>query len=291
MAEGVMDGAEASLLQTGSPDVVAVGRLAAGPRGLAGGLVATARQIADRIRTRELAHDPAFAQAAEPAGLVFVFRYGVVVTLSAQAGGPATQAVDALDAALAAHCDAPLAVPEIEAAAIAVRGGEDRIDADGLIVLADASAERLELVATVLSRSVVLAHDEMLVGQAFDRSAPLVSELRSAGRVTLPVAEVMKMVGDALAARHRVLGAAQVDERPDLLWDHPALDRLYLRLEGEYELSERAEVLDDKLEALGDFAEVLLDVVQHKRSLRLEWMIIGLIAFEIALTLHEKVFG
>ena len=185
-----------------------------------------------------------------------------------------------------------MAGTEIEAASIAVRpGGEDRIETDGLIVLADAAPERLELVATVLSRSVVLARDEVLVSQAFDRSAPLVSELRREGRVSLPVGEVMKMVGETLAARHRATGAAQVDERPDLLWDHPALDRLYLRLEGEYELSERAEVLDDKLEALGDFAEALLDIVQDKRSRRLEWVIILLIAFEIVLSLWEKFAG
>ena len=272
-----------TLLPTGSPDVVAVGRLRVGP----GALVATARMLATRIRTRELAGDQAFARAAGEAGLAFVFRYGVVVTFGAPGQGSA-----ALDAALRTHVDEPIERPEVEAATIAIRaGGDDRIEPDGSIVLADAGAERLELVATVLSRSVVLAHDELLVGHAFDRSAPLVSELQRQGKVSLPVGEVMKMVGDALAARHRVTGAAQVGERPDLLWDHPALDRLYLRLEGEYELSERAEVLDDKLEALGDFAEVLLDVVQHKRSLRLEWAIIALIAFEIALTLHEKLTG
>lgn len=268
-------------LLTGSPDVVAVGRLRT-----ADGLVATARQLGTRIRTRALAGDEAFSRAAQQGGLAFVFRYGVVVTI-----GPAREDSAALDDALAPHLDEPLAVPEVETARIVVRGSEDRVETDGTIVLADAAAERLELVATVLSRSVVLARDEMLVSHAFDRAAPLVSELRREGRVTLPVGEVMKMVGEALAARHRVLGAAQVDERPDLLWDHPALDRLYLRLEGEYELSERAEVLDDKLEALGDFAEALLDIVQHKRSLRLEWMIIALIAFEIVLNLWEKLVG
>ena len=46
----------------------------------------------------------------------------------------------------------------------------------------------------------------------------------------------------------------------------PALDRLYARLEAEYELKERAEVLERKFGALGDFTEVLLDIVQDKRA-------------------------
>lgn len=268
---------------TGSPDVVMVGRLRA-----SGKLVATARLLGTRIRTRELARDPVFARTAEEAGLAFVFRYGAVVTF----GSTASQDAAMLDAALTPHLDDAMAEPESETAEIAIRPGEEeRIETDGLIVLADTIPERLELVATVLSRSVVLARDELAVSAAFDNSAPLVSELRTNGRVNLPIREVMKMVGDALAARHRVTGAAQVDERPDLLWDHPELDRLYQRLEGEYELSERAEVLHDKLEALGDFAEALLDIVQTKRSYRVEMAIIALIAFEILLTLWDKVMG
>ena len=274
-------------LLTGSPDVVALGRLPDERR-----LVAVARLLGVRIRTRELAaalaEDPAFASATQAAGLAFVFRYGAVVGF-----GSAGLRPDLLDAMLAPFVDEPVGVPELETANLAVREGaaEDRVEPDGLIVLSGAEAPRLELVAPVLSRSVVLARDEVLVSQAFDRSAPLVAELRGAGRVRLPIRSVMRMVGEALAARHRVTGAAQVDERPDLLWDHPALDRLYARLEGEYELSERAEALNDKLDALGDFAEALLDIVQDKRAVRLEVAIIALIAFEIVLNLWEKLTG
>lgn len=270
---------ETTPLLTGSPDMVMVGRLRA-----SGKLVATARLLGSRIRTRELSRDPDFARAVEAAGLAFVFRYGAVVTIGTASDDPAV-----LDAALAPHLDDALAEAESETAEIAVRAHEEeRIEPDGLIVLSDTIPERMELVATVLSRSVVLAHDEKAVSAAFDRSAPLVAELRTNGRVDLPIKTVMKMVGEALAARHRVTGAAQVDERPDLLWDHPELDRLYQRLEGEYELSERAEVLHGKLEALGDFAEALLDIVQTKRAYRVEVAIIALIAFEVVLMLWYK---
>jgi uncharacterized Rmd1/YagE family protein len=153
------------------------------------------------------------------------------------------------------------------------------------VQLVDASPERLLLVATVLARSAVLARDETLVFEAFDRIGPLVADLRENGRTYLSIRQAMHLVGDVLSARHRIMGTVQADERPDLLWDHPHLDRLYTRLEAEYELDERAEVLERKFVEPGDFTEVLLDIVRDKRAYRLELALIGLIAFEIVLSL------
>jgi len=102
----------------------------------------------------------------------------------------------------------------------------------------------------VLARSVVLAADEVRIGEAFDMLDPLVSELRQNGRVGLPIKQVMQHIGDVMATQHRVVGRAQISERPDLLWDNPSLDRLYARLSAEYELIERFQVLDRKLELI-----------------------------------------
>jgi uncharacterized Rmd1/YagE family protein len=253
-----------------------------GVRPVAGPVEVLARLLGAAINTRELARDATLDQVAAASGLTFVFRYGVAVTFS---GNPLSAD---LDAALRKHVLEPASELESEAAALEVRSGEeDRISRDGRIILSDASEERLLLVATVLARSVVLARDEVLASEAFERVDPLVLELRENGRVRFPIRGVMKLVGNVLAARHRIMGAVEVGERPDLLWDHPGLDRLYARLETEYELKERGEVLDRKFGALGDFAEVLLDIAQDKRSFRLEAAIIALIAFEIVLALIE----
>ena len=90
-----------------------------------------------------------------------------------------------------------------------------------------------------------------------------------------------------LAAQHRVVGGAQISEKPELLWDYPQLDRLYGRLEAEFELGDRARAIERKLEVIGDAAEWLLDLVQDKRSLRLELAVVGLIAIEIFLSLYD----
>ena len=45
-----------------------------------------------------------------------------------------------------------------------------------------------------------------------------------------------------------------------------------------------------KLELIGDTAQTLLDLLQNRRSLRVEWYIVILIVVEIVLTLYELFF-
>ncbi|MBB4640034.1 RMD1 family protein [Rhizorhapis suberifaciens] len=241
--------------------------------------------VGERIDTRNLAGfvEPESLET-EGLGAVFVFRYGVLVLFGAKDGIEQ----DLLER-LKDHIIDPLDVPEIEKASVEIRpSADEQVDSSGHIILREGGIERLLLVATVLARSVVLARDESRIAQTFDRIEPLVTALRSRGRAGLPIRRVMQDIGEVLDARHRVVGRAQVGEKPDLLWDHPELDRLYARLEAEYELDERAEVIGAKLEVIGDTADALLNLVQDKRAVRLELAIIALIAFEVALTVYDR---
>ena len=216
-------------------------------------------------------------------GAAFVFRYGVLVLFDATPERE-RDLINSLDG----HVIEPMATPELETASIEIRAGsEELVRTDGHILLREATPERLLLTATVLARSVVLARDEARIADAFDRIEPLVTDLREQGRARLPIRRVMQHIGDVLAAQHRVVGRAQIGEKPDMLWDHPELDRLYARLEAEFELNDRARAIERKLEVVGDAADVLLNLVQDKRSLRLEIAVIVLIAFEVLLNLYH----
>jgi required for meiotic nuclear division protein 1 len=240
--------------------------------------------LGTRIDTRDL-RDFAEPETLELSGIggAFVFRYGVLVLFGAS---PETER--RLIDRLSAHVLEPLAAPEIETAWIEIKAdAEETVSADGHIRLREATRERLLLTATVLARSVVLARDEERIAEAFDSVEPLINELRTHGRARMPIRRVMQNIGDVLSAQHRVVGRAQIGEKPDMLWDNPQLDRLYGRLEAEFELGDRARAMERKLEVIGDAAEWLLDLVQDKRSHRLELAILALIAFETLLSVYE----
>jgi uncharacterized Rmd1/YagE family protein len=61
-------------------------------------------------------------------------------------------------------------------------------------------------------------------------------------------------------------GRAQIAERPEVLWEHPELDRLYSRPEAEFELGERARIVERKLDVIGNTASTLPKLVQERRS-------------------------
>ena len=87
--------------------------------------------------------------------------------------------------------------------------------------------------------------------------------------------------------QQRVSGRVAAGEKPDVLWDRPDLGRLYARLEDEYELSERVEILNRKIAVIADTATTLSDIIDTKRSLRLELIVVFLIVFEIVVAVYE----
>jgi uncharacterized Rmd1/YagE family protein len=102
---------------------------------------------------------------------------------------------------------------------------------------------------------------------------------------------MIKLIGSALLVQHRVAERVAVQEKPDILWDRPDLERLYARLEDEYELVERAETPGRKLDLISETVTVMMDLIDTQRSLRMEAIIIGLILAEIALTLFQMATG
>ena len=79
-----------------------------------------------------------------------------------------------------------------------------------------------------------------------------------------------------MLVEQELVGRAEILEKPDLLWDRPDLDRLYARLEDEYEIRERQSALDVKLGVVTRAAQHdARAVARRKRSLNVEYYILA----------------
>jgi required for meiotic nuclear division protein 1 len=250
-------------------------------------LTAHALLIGDRINTAgfegQVLSSAPLAVRVGSNGLAVVFRYGVVVLI----GLSAEEEKDFLGR-LRDRCFGRIMPPEEEWAKIQIaKDAEEPIPVGGPILVREFSLERLLLVSDALAKSVVLGRDEREVTNVFDTIEPFARELASFGKTSRNRTDLLKLLGNALLVQHRVSGRVAVGEKPDVLWDRPDLERLYARLQDEYELSERVETLNRKLAVIADTATTLADIIDTKRSLRLEIIVVILIAFEIVITFYE----
>ena len=250
-------------------------------------LTAHALLIGDRINTAgfegQVLSSAPLAVRVGSNGIAVLFRYGVVVFI----GLSVAEEAEFLER-LRARSFGKITPPEEEWAKVQVaKEAEEPIPVGGPILVREFSLERLLLVADALAKSVVLGHDEREVANVFDTIEPFARELARLGKTSRNRTDLLKLMGNALLVQHRVSGRVAVGEKPDVLWDRPDLERLYARLEDEYELSERADTLSRKLTVIADTANTLADIIDTKRSLRLEIIVVILIAFEIIVTFYE----
>jgi uncharacterized Rmd1/YagE family protein len=243
--------------------------------------------IGDRINTAgfegQVLSSTPLALRVGTNGMAVVFRYGVAVFI----GLTADEEAEFLER-LQTRTFGKITPPEEEWAKIQIaREAEEPIPVGGPILVSDFSLERLLIVSDALAKSVVLGRDEREVANVFDTIEPFARELARFGKTSRNRTDLLKLIGNALLVQHRLSGRVAVGEKPDVLWDRPDLERLYARLEDEYELSERVETLNRKLAVIAETATTLADIVDAKRTLRLEIIVVILIAFEIVVTLYE----
>jgi uncharacterized Rmd1/YagE family protein len=250
-------------------------------------IAARAVLLGDRIETRGLEQQETLGRApliirVDEGGVAVLFRYGVIVLLNVPA-----EAEHALFKRLASLIRDPFKPHESDDVRVVVRSeADDQVDVDGTIALKELTAERIQVVAEVLAKSLILAHYESRVARAFDRIEPMAQMLRRRGRLGIGGRPLLRQIGNALLVQHNLVGRVATGEKPDLLWDHPELERLYSRLADEYELRERDRALDHQQEIILRTMETMLGLVQQRSAIRLEWYIIILIVAELIVAVY-----
>jgi uncharacterized Rmd1/YagE family protein len=220
--------------------------------------------------------------SVEGGGIAAVFRYGVVVLFDVAAAAERKLLVR-----LEGVVRGPAFSKETEELQIAIAPeAREGMDGDRLVLNA-ADGHRLRLVAAVLSKSVVLADYESLVADTFDHVEPLAVDLQREGRARRGAKRLMRYIGQSLLSQHRMVGRVEIRDKPDLLWEHPELEPLYVRLTDELEIGERHSIIDRKLDLISRTATTALELLHTRQGHRLEWYIVILILIEIVLLVYE----
>lgn len=254
-------------------------------------LIARALLLGDRLDLKSfkiadcLATTPLTLEVDNEGGIAVLFRYGVVVLFGVPLPDE-SKFINKINKLLAN----PYATPEIET--MEIHCGRNNIGVQsGAVSLDDISLEKLQIIADALSKNLVLSLYEKNVADEFDKIEPLAQELATFGRVSGDSKKLLSKIGHMLLIQHRMVGRAEIGDKPETLWEFPQLSGLYASMEDEFELIERQSALDRKLGLISDTAQTLTDVWDNKQLHKLEWYVIGLILFEIILSLHDRLGG
>jgi len=250
-----------------------------------------ALQLGERIEVKGLEREDAFSASplafrTSSTGIAVLFKTGAAVFI-----GMTPVEEEQLIAALGDRIINPLTERETENVQIVVTPDEDALlSSAGDLQIKVADPDRLLLVAEALAMSVTLAYDERRIGAAFERIDKAAQTLQARRLPPNPQGELLEQIGEALLIQQRLAARVDLDDKPDVLWDHPELERFWARLVDEYDLTQRARAISRKLEVIRGTADTLTDLFATRTSHRLEWYIIALIAFEVVLSLYDRLW-
>lgn len=181
-------------------------------------------------KTQRYASSPLTVSAGTQ-GVAVLFRYGVVVMFGLNAVEEANFIKE-----IRPFVEQPFEDVESESLTLLCTPESEGHIENNAVYLHDLSLPRIQIVADVLAKSVILGHYEAGVSQTFDRIEPLASKLQAGRGFMNQGRELLSHIGDVLLIHGKMVGRVEVSEKPDLLWNQPQYGRLYAQLEDEFEL-------------------------------------------------------
>ena len=144
-----------------------------------------------------------------------------------------------------------------------------------------------------LARSTKLAVLESLLNDYFQSTKSIPAVLSEGSRMPFTRSFISQKTGQLLGIRAQLnLYSELTDSLPDLFWD----SRHELGLEGYYDQVGRAldtniriKILNEKMDYAQEIASVLRELLSERHNVRLEWIIIILIAVEVVFAIEREI--
>lgn len=98
---------------------------------------------------------------------------------------------------------------------------------------------------------------------------------------------LFKVVAQNNSLMMNIIGKLGIKDKSDIAWELAEYESVYEGMKREFEIEDRFENIEFKLNTIQSNAKFFLEVLAHQKSTSLEWIIVVLIAFESALMILE----
>ncbi|CAB9515051.1 Required for meiotic nuclear division 1 homolog (Saccharomyces cerevisiae) [Seminavis robusta] len=225
------------------------------------------------------------AQSSANPSYVAVYRFGSVIFFNVS---PRTQAQ--MLKTIKKHALEPLA------------NGFEQKDTFGVCIMPDAPGTRVTpehcivpnlnmnavaVISEVMAQSVALESYNEIVDALLEKFAVINSKISTTNRMDLD----KQMLFSKIAQNNRIfidlISKIRIKKRNQIAWDQGEYEVIHSGLTLEFDINDRFELIQFKLDLIQQNSKLFLEVLQHQKSASLEWVIVVLIGFECVLMIAE----
>lgn len=220
----------------------------------------------------------------EKGGYASIFSYGVVCFYNLED----TEAVEFLNVILE-YTQHPLILPIHDDFEVHHGADHEYFDYEHIAITGD-DADSLRFVMFHLAQTVALDYYMSVADQLLEKTGNYTTELAQQGRLSISGIQLKKFIGSSLNLRNRIALNLYVFDTPDSAWENDYLNNLDRKLKSVFDLKMRTRNLQEQLAIIKENLDLFKDIMQHRTSNTLEWIIILLILVEVLNLFIEKVF-
>lgn len=157
------------------------------------------------------------------------------------------------------------------------------------IVVKERSFAILKITCMLLAESTALDDYEQLVEKLLVQANVYSKRLRNEGRLLRGTRELIQFIGLCLDTKQEIISNLYIVDSPDETWENVDLDKAHQDMKLMMEIDTRYRALEYKIKIIEESLDVMIDLSKSRRATVLEMVVIILIAFEIVLTLVERI--
>ncbi|KAI9359299.1 hypothetical protein DFJ73DRAFT_903768, partial [Zopfochytrium polystomum] len=166
------------------------------------------------------------------------------------------------------------------------RQQQARIYNDIITLISPIGSTMIKLtISHAFAQSAKLILFEGLIEETIESTRHIPNAMAETGKIHMSRKAINKKIGQLFIMRINVNLVSNVLDTPEIFWSEPALEPLYVAIRGYLEISQRVDVLNQRVGVISDLLAMLKDNLTSTHGEQLEWIVIFLISFEIVIGL------
>ncbi|WP_274473982.1 RMD1 family protein [Mangrovimonas aestuarii] len=158
------------------------------------------------------------------------------------------------------------------------------------VILPEMNPEMLRLVMLNASQSVALDRYSEITEKLLTETNGHTQYLESKGKLDISGNKLKRFIGKTLNIKNRISENLYIFDAPAITWENEQLNKLNIDLRQAFDLQDRYHLIQDRIEIIKENLELFKDIMDHKESSKLEWIIIILILVEVVDLFIAKLF-